>query len=257
MSVFRIFVLFTLSATSFAAYAQKFSYGVKAGVLGIYTNFPDQRDTLKSGVKLGFAVGGLISFPMKRDCSFQVEGGFSQQGRSYKYGPSGDKWSGTYQFIDLSMALRKNFKLKIMKNIATNWFVNAGPNINYWIGGKGSLVPYIGITQHYSLAFDTPPGPEYTKIYMTNINRWLYGINIGIGFSAVTLKNQKIITELRMTWGQTYMGQKNSEYINGVNGIKDELSLKCNLKVLNLSVAYIFDRDIQKGRLGKSTKKVK
>lgn len=257
MIFFRTLVLFTLSTSSLAAYAQKFSYGVKAGLLGVYTNFSDQRDTLKSGVKLGFSVGGLISFPMKKECSFQVEGGFSQQGRSYKYGPSGDKWSGTYQFIDLSMALRKNFKLKIGKNLATNWFVNAGPNINYWIGGTGKLVPYMGRTQNYSLAFDTPPGAEYTKIYMTNLNRWLYGINVGIGFSAVTLKNQKIITELRMTWGQTYMGQKNSEYINGVNGISNELSLKCNLKVLNLSVAYIFDRDIQKGKLGKSTKKVK
>ncbi|MBI3482251.1 MAG: PorT family protein, partial [Bacteroidetes bacterium] len=226
-------------------------------VLGVYTNFPDQRDTLKSRIKLGFSVAGFVSFPMKKNCSFQAEGGFSQQGRSYTYGPSGDKWSSTYQFIDLSMALRKNFKLKIIKNIGTNWFVNAGPNINYWIGGKGSLVPYVGRTQNYSFAFDTPPGPDYTKIYLNNINRWLYGINIGIGFSAVTLKNQMILTELRMTWGQTYVGQKGSEFINGVNGIGDELSLKCNLKVLNLSVAYVFDRDLQKGKMGKSTKKVK
>src|SRR5258707_9135796 len=127
MSSLRICVLFIFSASSFVAIAQKFSYGAKAGVLGVYTNFSDQRDTLKTGVKLGFSVGGLISFPMKKNTSFIAEGGFSQEGRSYKYGPSGDKWSGTYQFIDLSMAVRKNFKLKILKHIASDWFVNAGP----------------------------------------------------------------------------------------------------------------------------------
>ncbi len=257
MSRLRSVVFLALSAISLGAAAQKFSLGLKAGVLGVYTNFPDSSDTMKTAIKPGFSAAGFISFPLKKNYSFQAEGGFSQQGRSYKYGPNGDKWSGTYQFVDLAMTLRKNFKLRIKKDIATNWFVNVGPNINYWLSGTGSLIPYIGIHQHYALALDASPGPMYTKIYVTNINRWLYGLNIGIGFSAVTRKNQKIVTEIRLTWGQTYLGRRDSEYVNGVAGIRNELNLKSNLKVLNLSVGYVLDRDIQKSRMGKSTKKIK
>lgn len=258
MSSAKILLLSVLCACSFTVTAQKFSYGLKAGVLGVYTNFATPAsDTFKTDIKLGWNVGGLISFPMKRNCAFQVEGGFSQQGRSYHYGPNGDQWNSTYHFIDLSMALRKHFQLKLLKHIATNWFVNVGPNINYWLDGTTTLTPYFGIKQNYSVVFDAVPNQAYDKVFVTNANRWLYGINLGIGFSVVTLKNQKIVTELRMTWGQTYLGQKNSEYISGTAGIMDEVSMKCNLKVLNVSVAYIFDRDIQKGRMGKSTRKGK
>lgn len=256
MSFSKIFVILVFCWSSLGVFAQKFSLGIKAGVLGTYTNFPDAKDTLKTGVKFGYNFGGLISFPLKRNCAFVSEAGFSRQGRSYTYGPDQDKWTNTYNFIDLSMALRKHFHWNLIKHISTDWFFNVGPNINYWLSGTAKMTPYFGRQQHYTLAFDQT-GQAFDKIYITNVNRWLYGINVGIGFSAVTLKNQKIVTELRMTWGQTYLGQRNSEYISGVAGILDEVSMKCNLKVLNFSVAYIFDRDIQKGRMGKSTKKIK
>lgn len=256
MSFSKIVVVVAFCISSLSVFAQKFSLGLKAGVLGVYTNFPDSKDSLKTGVKPGFNVGGLISFPLKRNCAFVAEGGFSQQGRSYTYEPNKDKWSGTYYFVDMSMAVRKYFHWNVIKHISTDWFFNAGPNINYWLGGKARMTPYYGIQQNYQLAFDQT-GAEYSKIYMTNLNRWLFGLNVGIGFTATTLKNQKILTELRMTWGQTYLGQRHSEFITGVPGIMDEVSMKCNLKVLNVSVAYIFDRDIQKGRMGKSTKKIK
>ena len=241
------------------AFTQKFSFGAKAGVLTSYTNFGEQpgKENFSSDVKLGYSVAGLIGFPLKNRYSFVAEAGFTQQGRKYTYKPNGDSWNSTYYFTEFSMALRKNFKLKIKENINTDWFVNFGPNINYWLGGQGSMDPYFGIHQSYAYIFDKVPDQSYTNIYLNNINRWMFGLNFGIGFTATTLKNQKILAELRMTWGQTYLGQQNSESLGGTPHIMDEMSLKCNLKVLNLSVAYIFDKDIQKSRMGKSTKKVK
>ena len=94
-------------------------------------------------------------------------------------------------------------------------------------------------------------------MYLNNTNRWLYGLNLGIGFNARTLKNQKILTELRLTWGQTYLGQPNSESVGGVVAISEDLSLKCNLKIINFSIAYIFDKDIRESKMGKSNKKLK
>ncbi len=241
------------------AFTQKFSFGAKAGILGAYTNFADQpgRENFRSDIKLGYSLAGIIGFPLKKNYSFVAEGGFAQQGRRYTYTVNGDQWNATYYFGEFSMALRKNFKLKIKENYATNWFVNFGPNINYWINGSGSMDPYFGIHQSYSYVFDGTPDQSYTKIYLNNVNRWLFGLNLGFGFTATTLKNQKILTEFRLTWGQTYLGQQNSESLGGTPHITDELSLKGNLKVLNFSVAYIFDKDIRQSKMGKSTKKLK
>jgi hypothetical protein len=260
--IFRIFAFVAISLGSISVFAQKFSLGLKAGVLGAYTNFSDRRDTLKSNVKLGFNVGGLIMFPLKNRYSFMAEGGYSQQGRSWTYKPNDARWTSTYYFADLSMALRRDFRLKILKNVPSKWFFTVGPNINYWIGGRGKFIPHqgpgspAGLTQNLQIVFDKPPSTAYQTLYINNENRWLWGVNLGVGVTFTTLKNQRILTELRMTWGQTYLGDKKSESLYNLTAA-DNMDLKCNLKVLNLSVAYIFERDIQKGRMGKSTKKVK
>src|ERR1043165_9721894 len=128
MSLAKIIVIPVFCLSSLSGFAQKFSLGLKAGLLGVYTNFPDAKDTLHSGVKLGYNVAGLISFPLKRNCAFIAEAGFSQQGRSYTYTPTGDKWTGTYNFLDASMALRKYFHWNLIKHISTDWFFNVGPN---------------------------------------------------------------------------------------------------------------------------------
>lgn len=240
------------------SFSQKFSLGLKGGITASLTNFADQsdRDIFKTGIKPGFSAAALIAFPMKKEYSFQTELGFAQQGRTYTYKPNGDQWSSTYNFAEASMLLRKNFRLKIKENISTNWFVDIGPNVNYWLGGTGGMIPYFGIHQHYTVVFDQTPDQSYTKIFINNENRWLYGLNIGVGASGKIRSDQRILVELRLIWGQTYLGTKTSETIGGTPGIQDELSLKCNIKSLNLSIAYIFDRDLKKSNKGKSTIKL-
>ena len=259
MRLFTVFI-FLASFCSSTLHAQKFSLGAKAGLLLTYPNFADAVDhqNTTSRLKPGFSVGGLIIFPLKNKYSFETEAGFSQQGRSVKFTNIGTHYNiSTYYFADFSMALRKTFPLKIKENVATNWFFNIGPNVNYWISGKGRIDTDNGITQHYTIVFDKTPGIEYDKMYMNDVNRWLFGLNIGIGFNATTLKNQKIVTELRMTWGQTYLGKSNSASLNLPIFQTEQQSMKFNLKVINLSVAYIFDKDIRKAKKGKSDIKKK
>lgn len=210
-------------------------------------------------------MGGFIIFPLKHRTSFQVEGGFSKSGRSWTYKPNSSKWTSTYNFIDLSMSLKRSFTLRIFRNVPSEWYIGAGPNINYWLGGKGKWVPHLGpdtppgIISNFKVVFDNPNPPlgsHLTNIYVNRENRWLYGINLSIGTSWTTLKNQRFFTELRLMWGQTYLGKKDSELL-GSPEAAPQMSLKCNLKTLSFSIGYIFDRDIQRGKMGKSTKKLK
>lgn len=258
-------VLLALSLCSVVCSAQKFAYGVKVGGSITYTDFADKsdRDVLKSRIKGGYNFGGLISFPLKKNNSFIAEGGFSKGGRSWTHEPTGYSWTNIYSFVDMSMALRRNFQLKLFKDVPSNWFINVGPNINYWISGKGRVLAFQapgvpGRMQNFTIHLDDTVGTvgTYSKLAVSQANRWLFGINFGIGFSVSTTKFQKIVTELRLTWGQTYLGQKNSESLNIV-GTQEQLSLKCNLKTVNFSIAYVFEKDRQRSKMGRSTKKLK
>ena len=77
------------------------------------------------------------------------------------------------------------------------------------------------------------------------------GIQAGVGFEAPMKRNQHISFELRFVSGHTYLGEKNSAYIE-ILGFEDT-SLKQNLKTLQFAVAYTFDFDLKAGKKGKST----
>jgi hypothetical protein len=238
---------------SSVGHAQQFSIGAKVGAMLIYPNFAESDlPTATPLLKPGLSVAGLIIFPLKKKYSLQAEGGFSLQGTKTSF-YSGQQTTNdaTYYFADMAMGLRRTFRLKIKENVASNWFMSIGPNINYWVSGNGRVAAEFGIPQNYTIAFDES-GSAYDKIYVNNQNRWLFGLNLGVGFSATTLRNQKIITELRLTWGQTYLGESKSASFNSVY-FQGQESMKYNLKVLSISVAYVFDKDLKKSKMGKST----
>src|SRR5579859_6302199 len=254
MRPLNLSLLFICCLSSYSSHAQKFSLGAKAGVLFTYANFSKDADHANtiSLIKPGFSLAGIIDFPMKKKYSYQVEAGVSQQGRLVSYTNIGThRNNSTYYFADLAMGLRKTFSMKIKNNVATNWFVNFGPNINYWIGGKGHIDTDGGIRQNYTMIFDKSSGGGYNKMFVVNENRWLFGLNLGFGFNGVTRKNQKVITEFRLTWGQTYLGPNQSAQMN-LPAFQGQETMKFNLKVLNVSVGYIFDKDLRKAKEGKS-----
>ena len=250
-------ILLILVLHFFSAQAQKFDIGGKVGVLVTWPHFGDSEDKkdFKPLPKLGLSIAGLINFPLKNNYSFQTEAGFSRQGRIVSYNAGTWKNSSTYYFADMNMMLRKSFNLRIAKNIPTNWFLNIGPNINYWISANGKIEVEYGVTQKFTGVFNKAPEPSYDKMYLNNINRWLFGLNLGIGFNATTTRHQKIFTELRFTWAGTYLGKKNSASMDGILGFQD--NLKASLNVVNLSVAYIIDKDRKESKMGKSTLKIK
>src|SRR6267154_1557351 len=77
-------------------------------------------------------------------------------------------------------------------------------------------------------------------------------LDIGVGIDANITKTQRLHTELRFTYGHTYLGAKNSSSHIEILGFED--NLQANLKTLSLTVSYMFDFDLKKSKMGKSTK---
>jgi hypothetical protein len=258
MTLFRkISLLVTLPCLTVIAHsveAQEFSLGIKAGPLVTRSVIADKfdREDFSQRNKYGFLGAALIIFPLKNNYSFETEVGFSQRGR--KILSNGDSWtnSATYYFGDASMLLRRTFPLRIRKNVPMLWFANLGPNVSYWLGGHGK----IGVTQlqSYDIVFGPmpvePSEPDFDKMYLTDVNRWLFGVNIGVGFIAPLKKSRKLLTELRFTSGHTFYGKTTSASWRTL-GFTD--NLRANEKFLSLSVAYIADFNLKEAKKGKST----
>jgi hypothetical protein len=248
-----IFYLLIVAVTP--SFGQQYSLGIKGGPLAVQANFGDKddKDQFSHEPKVGYYVAGLVSFPLKKNYSFLTEFGFSQKGRKIKF--NNDTWENdaTYYFGDAAMMLRKSFPFHLGKNVPSTWFVNVGPHISYWIGGHGKVSA--GGSYNYDIVWGPmpiePAEPDFDKMYLTDVNRWLFGIDVGVGFLAPLRNKTKLITELRFTSGHTYFGTKTSA-ANRTLGFTD--NLRSNEKVLSLTVAYVIDVNVQENRKGKSTK---
>lgn len=233
---------------------QKFSMGVKGGLLFNKPAFGDKSDKsqYEHKISLGYQVGGFISFPLKGRYDCVIEGGFSQRGRTFQWGNSSFENKATYNFLEMALLLRREFKFNLGKNIPADWYFNVGPNISYWLSGKGTVGSVSNDGTNYTIAFDKPFNPaDFNTIYLNDVNRWLFGANVGVGMHAPITKTQRVSLELRFMWGHTYYGAKNSASYSWVSF---EDNLKANEKFLSITAAYTFDFDLQKAKAGHSTK---
>ena len=236
---------------------QKFSIGIKLGPSVTFASYPDrdQRDQFKTQPKFGMGGQVFVNFPLSRTgYTFLSEAGYAIRGRKFKIKSDGGEFvnNATYQFVELSMGLRKSFNLKLVENIPSKWFINIGPNIQYWVNGKGKLQ-----NTEYKVVFNQPPDGDLYTNYINDPNRWFFGIDVGIGADAPINSKQKVRVELRTTFGQTYLGKKTAT--SNLSTIVWQDDLRSNLKTISLTGAYTLDFDMRNMKMGKSntTKSVK
>jgi hypothetical protein len=254
--------MFLLVLVPFLSHGQKFSVGVRGGALINWAGFGDKedKDIYSRKIKPGFAGGIFISFPLRDKWNLIVEGGYSQRGRRLLFNDNSWENNTTYKFVDMSMLLRRSFKFHIKENIPVEAFVNLGPEINYWMSAKGFL--RVGGSDgrkfKYDVVFDdVKSGGDLTTVHLSEMNRWLFSLSLGVGFKAPIRKNQHLFTELRFISGHTFLGSKESTYLAGMlrgeGNFQD--TQRTNLKAISFSLGYAFDLDVIESRKGKSTLK--
>ena len=244
-----------------AAHAQKYSVGFRAGGTVNWAAFrdKDQKDTFSVKPTTGFTIGALLGFPLKNHYSVIIEGGFSQKSRRLDDPLLRNR--STYRFVDGTLLLRKAYEFQLGPDIPSEWFVNIGPEVGYWMSGNGYFTSGAGGLKYpYQIEFDKVPDGDLNYLYYNSANRIFFGLVLGVGMKAPLKNNTAITTELRFTSGHTNLGNNKYEYptrewysslLNYVD------TLRLNLKVISLSVAYTYDFDKQESRKGKSTLKKK
>jgi len=240
-------------------HAQQFSLGVRAGGMLTWPGFSDSdvKDSFGRKIKHGFNVGLLVGFPLKNNYEVIVEGGASQRGRILTFNDKTWENHLTMQMTDMSMLLRKSFKITVRKNIPIQVFINGGPEINYWFRSVNGFLQVDGGKKfEYEIHHgENPPQDGVRYMTLKNINTWLFSFSLGTGIKAPLRNNRYITTELRFISGHTFMGKKDSAFINGMlwgsGNMQD--TFETNLKTLSLSIAYTINIDVKESRKGKST----
>lgn len=244
-------VIFLTFLLPYFSYGQKYSIGLKAAPLMSWPAFGDKeaKKSFSRGVSFGYLAGAFASFPMKKNFDCFLEASYSLNGRKLKF--NNDSWTNksTYQFVNAALLLRKSYKFRLKENVPSFWFFNIGPDVNYWLGGKGRIiVKKPGYA--YDIVFNKEHDGSFTTMYLNDVNRFLFGLNIGVGMKAPLQRRQYVTAELRFSSGHTFLGKPNSSYIEILTF---EDTMKTNLKVISLNVAFSLDFDVQEGRKGKST----
>ncbi len=246
-----------------SSYAQLY-VGVKAGAQAFRPFFDksDLREDLKYGPKLGVNAGIAANMDVKENFALRFEVAYSQKGKSVRGKIDRFlKHDVTYKHIDFPLLFTRKFDAKG----GYQWYVNAGPNISYWLGGTGRLetselrlerdTPQL----KYSLSFDKEVvfSPEESEAIIQLPNKLQLGLNIGAGLIFNPSPNSMLVVDARFEMGSTFLGKKDSEAIYAFE-LFDYFD---NLRVVNgglkLSVAYMFDLNLAELKKGKSTKKIK
>lgn len=135
-------------------------------------------------------------------------------------------------------------------------YINAGPSVNYWLGGKGflrhtELIELEIFEVDYRIAFGEQVRDELTSgtIHVTRPNRIQLGLEGGTGV-LIPLRDTYLMVDLRYHWGHTNMAKPDSEYVNLVF-YNDNLSFANHS--FSVSFAYLYQLDLVKlTRKGKS-----
>jgi hypothetical protein len=250
----RSFYLLTIivSALTFSrGYGQAF-FGVKAGANVNKHSFDHEVYKRYYDTKFspGYAGGLVFLYENKGRFGLYTEFLYSQKGKSVSVQHNADDYVtnvADYQYFDVPIMFRIKFEQPKF-----DWFLQLGPELNYWLGGKGVFEVYDPnrdeITSYeYKINFGETQGSS-GYLNVEEGNRLQIGLALGGGFIWELENANYISLDLRFSLGNTYIGGYRASSIPNI-GLVDNLEYTNN--VLSVSAVYYFDI-LEKLRLSKN-----
>lgn len=241
-------VIFFISIAT-VGYAQTF-FGVKAGANANKISFENDvyKDYYSTKIRPGFTAGAVFLIENKEKYGLYTELLYSMKGK-HVVSRANDYEShrASYHYVDLPIMFRVRFNQPKF-----SWFLQLGPEVNYWLGGKGVFEKYepdrdIITRYEYEINFDDPKN-EFGYMNVQEENRLQIGLALGGGL-IWKLKNANYLAlDMRFSYGHTYMGGFESGSIPNI-GLFDNFEHTNN--VLSVSAVYYFDI-LEKVRLSKN-----
>ena len=205
---------------------------------------------------LGFHVGGHLSFKVQKRFFLHTSLLYASKGRMLE-GKLDQQLKSTarYNFIEMPISYTVDFKAKIGQSKEFKYFFGIGPNISYWLGGKGTLYnsdieennrPELS----YTIVFKkTPESQAADEMNVPEPNRFQLGLNLVAGMVLEPANRQRIMVSLRYELGHSYLAKSGGVF----QDIYFEDPLRSRNQGFRISLAYLIDLKTEERKKGKST----
>ncbi len=163
------------------------------------------------------------------------------------------KSSMNAHFLSVPLMLRVSFGRQ-----PSHWYVNGGPKLSYWMGGKGTIYEAsfdenIRSQRKYKIVFSQSKANEDLTKYkaVTDGNRVQYALALGAGSYLDMAAGGRLNFDVRYTFGHSNMGfNRNPNFVISNNYTHN---FKYRNYMLSASVSYILEYNAQLQRKGGST----
>ncbi|AYB32844.1 PorT family protein [Chryseolinea soli] len=228
-----------------------------------WTSFGDKdlKDVYNVSPVFGFHAGGHLAFLVRKRFFLHASLLYSTKGRVLKGDPKGAdfdaefKNTSRYNYIDMPISYTVDFKGKIGKGKEFKYFLGIGPNVSYWLGGKGTvynseLKENNFSEQKYKIVFNKDPATQgLDEMNVQNPNRLQLGLNLVAGAVFEPGLRQRLMVTIRYELGHTYLAKSNGTFTQTY--FQDPLQSRN--QGFRISVAYLYDLKTENRKRGKST----
>ena len=233
--------------------------GPEVGVNYSWTSFPDKdlKEVYKMSPAVGFHVGGHLAFKVRKRFFLHTSLLYSSKGRTLNGKLDGLlKNSARYNYIDMPINYTVDFRGKIGKSKEFKYFLGIGPNISYWLGGKGKL--YNSELEEnnlgelsYKIKFSKSDDGEQAsdEMRVERPNRLQLGLNLMAGMVFEPWYKQRFMFSVRYELGHTYLAKSDGTFTDTY--FYDPL--KSRNQGFRISLAYLVDLKTEERKKGKST----
>jgi hypothetical protein len=206
---------------------------------------------------LGYQIGGAISFRVRSRFFLQASILYSRKGKEIE-GKLDKQLSNKvmYSSIDMPIVYTAEFKGKIGRNKAFKWFIGAGPNISYWLGGSGTIQSSDAIDNRIGpLDYDIVFGKKFSEVAINemnveNPNRIQLGLNLVTGTVFEPVGLNKIMLTARFEIGHSFFSDNSVGSFPAIVDYVDVLRAR-NFSLI-FSAAYFIDLKTDQRKRGKS-----
>lgn len=204
----------------------------------------------------GFHVGGHLAFKVRKRFFLHTSLVYASKGRNLT-GELDTKLrnSARYNYIDMPISYTVDFKGKIGNSKEFKYFLGIGPNVSYWLSGKGTLYNSdfeennLGELS-YKIAFKKlPDSQKPNEMTIEDPNRLQLGLNFVAGVVLEPAPRQRVMVSIRYELGHSYLGKTNGIFQNTY--FQDPLQSRN--QGFRVSVAYLIDLKVEDRKKGKST----
>lgn len=250
--------LLLLSSASFS----QILVGPIAGINYSWTSFGDPDNHNEFSVKpvFGYHVGGHIAFKVRKRFFLHTSIVYSTKGKIIEGKLDPQLYNKVkYNYIDMPIVYTVDFKGKFGTNKEFKYFLGVGPNISYWMGGKGKfynidLNELALPAQDYKIVFNKDVNTlGNDRMNVETPNRFQLGLALTAGFEFEPLGFNRIMFNIRYELGHSYLSKTTDGVFPVTITYQDPLRVRS--QGLRISIAYLIDLKVDQRKKGKSTNK--